>query len=190
MCKISWSNSKKRREEFPGTQFLAFNLNQPVDALVFRCLILVRRCHTSTAAAHTYTRIIHAYINADHNNIEDQRPNGLVGWTVTGLSLAGRLHSLSFCQWVSSRKSHTTRSGRRGHVQVAISTAPDLSGSGRVDMLTLPVAAARAAVATGATHMYLIRGSVGASFIFTHPPEDKKNNTVVPLTPHGPIAAA
>ena len=30
VCKISWSNSKKRREEFPGTQFLAFNLNQPV----------------------------------------------------------------------------------------------------------------------------------------------------------------
>ena len=30
MCKISWSNSKKRREEFPGTQFWAFNLNQPV----------------------------------------------------------------------------------------------------------------------------------------------------------------
>ena len=33
MCKISWSNSKKRREEFPGTQFLAFNLNQPVGGL-------------------------------------------------------------------------------------------------------------------------------------------------------------
>ena len=31
-----------------------------------------------------------------------------------------------------------------------ISTVPDLSGSGRVDMLTRPVAAARAAVATGA----------------------------------------
>ena len=46
-------------------------------------------------------------------------------------------------------------------------------------MLTSPVAAARAAVATGAwvtsKHMYLIRGSVGAlSFIFTHPPEDEK----------------
>ena len=34
--------------------------------------------------------------------------------------------------------------------RVAISTVPDLSGSGRVDMLTRPVAAARAAVATGA----------------------------------------
>ena len=30
VCKISWSNSKKRREKFPGTQFWAFNLNQPV----------------------------------------------------------------------------------------------------------------------------------------------------------------
>ena len=44
---------------------------------------------------------------------------------------------------------------------------PDLSGSGRVDMLTRPVAAARAAVATGAWvkskhDMYLIRGRVGA----------------------------
>ena len=44
---------------------------------------------------------------------------------------------------------------------------PDPSGSGRVDMLTSPVAAARAAVATGAWvkskhEMYLIRGSVGA----------------------------
>ena len=33
MCKISWSNSKKRREEFPGTQFWAFNLNQPVEVI-------------------------------------------------------------------------------------------------------------------------------------------------------------
>ena len=46
-------------------------------------------------------------------------------------------------------------------------------------MLTGPVAAARAVVATGAwvksKHMYLIRGGVGAwAFIFTHPPEDKK----------------
>ena len=53
---------------------------------------------------------------------------------------------------------------------------PDPSGSGRVDMLTSPVAAARAAVATGAWakskhDMYLMRGSV---FIFTHPPEDEK----------------
>ena len=63
----------------------------------------------------------------------------------------------------------------------ATGTVPDPSGSGRVDMLTSPVAAARAAVATGAWveskhDMYLIhtwkRGS--SSFIFTHPPEDKK----------------
>ena len=52
-------------------------------------------------------------------------------------------------------------------LRVAISTVPDLSGSGRVDMLTSPVAAARAAVATGVWvklkhDMYLIRGSVGA----------------------------
>ena len=52
-------------------------------------------------------------------------------------------------------------------LRVAISTVPDPSGSGRVDMLTNPVAAARAAVATGAWvkskhDMYLIRGSVGA----------------------------
>ena len=49
---------------------------------------------------------------------------------------------------------------------MAISTVSDPSGSGRVDMLTSPVAAARAAVATGASveskDMYLIRGSVGA----------------------------
>ena len=86
-----------------------------------------------------------------------------VGWTVTGPSLAGRLHSLVFCYWVSSRKSHTTR--RRGHLRVAISTVPDPLGAGRVDMLTSPVAAARAAAATGAwvtKHVYLIRGSVGA----------------------------
>ena len=88
-----------------------------------------------------------------------------VGWTVTGPSLAGRLHSLGICWWVSSRKSHTAR--RRGHLRVAISTVPDPLGSGRVDMLTSPVAGARAAVATGAWvkskhDMYLIRGSVGA----------------------------
>ena len=88
-----------------------------------------------------------------------------VGWTATGPSLAGRLRSLGFCQWVRSRKSHTTRI--RGHLRVAISTVPDPSGSGRVDMLTSPLAAARAAVATGAWvkskhDMYLIRGSVGA----------------------------
>ena len=56
---------------------------------------------------------------------------------------------------------------RRGHLRVAISTVSDPSGSGRVDMLTGPVAAARAVVATGAWvtskhEMYLIRGSVGA----------------------------
>ena len=88
-----------------------------------------------------------------------------VGWTVTGPSLAGRLYSLGFCLWVSSRKSNTSR--RRGHLPVAISTVPDPSGSGRIDMLTSPVAAARAAVATGAwvqskDDMYLKRGRVGA----------------------------
>ena len=50
---------------------------------------------------------------------------------------------------------------------MAISTVSDSSGSGRVDMLTGPVAAARAVVATGAWakskhDMYLIRESVGA----------------------------
>ena len=75
-------------------------------------------------------------------------------------------------------KSHTTR--RRGHLRVDIFTVSDPSGSGRVDMLTGPVAAARAVVATGgwvkSKHdMYLIRGSVGAqTFIFTHPPEENK----------------
>ena len=39
MCKISWSNSKKRREEFPGTQFWAFNLNQPVYTYVWYYMI-------------------------------------------------------------------------------------------------------------------------------------------------------
>ena len=52
---------------------------------------------------------------------------------------------------------------RRGRLRVAISTVSDPSGSGRVDMLTSPVAAARA-VATGAwaksKHIYLIRASV------------------------------
>ena len=33
---------------------------------------------------------------------------------------------------------------------MAVPTAPDLAGSGRVDMLTRPAAAARAVVATGA----------------------------------------
>ena len=50
---------------------------------------------------------------------------------------------------------------------MAISTVHDPSGTGRVDMLTGPVAAARAAVATGAwvkskQDMYLVRVSVGA----------------------------
>ena len=98
-----------------------------------------------------------------------------VGWTVTGPTLAGRLHRLGFCSWVSSRKSHTTR--RRGHLRVAISIVSDPSGSGRVDVLTSPVAAERAAVATEAWvkskhDMYLIRGF---RRVFTHPPEDKKN---------------
>ena len=52
----------------------------------------------------------------------------------------------------SSRKFHTTRRPPRLRgLRVADSTAPDLSGSGRVNMLTRPVAAARAAVATGAS---------------------------------------
>ena len=54
-------------------------------------------------------------------------------------------------------------------------------GSGRVDMLTSPVAAARAAVATGAwvksKHDVYFEVSDtwkcgSLSFIFTHPPED------------------
>ena len=50
---------------------------------------------------------------------------------------------------------------------MAISTVPDPSASGRVDMLTIPVAAARVAVATGARvkskHIYLIPGYVEVS---------------------------
>ena len=54
---------------------------------------------------------------------------------------------------------------------MATSTVSDPSGSGRVDMLTGPVAAARAVVATGAWvkskhDMYLISGSVGAEALF------------------------
>ena len=80
---------------------------------------------------------------------------------------------------MSSRKSHTTR--RRGRLRAAISTAPDLSGSGRVDMLTCPAAAARAAVATGASGeidtryvSYTRKWKCGSlSFTFTHPPRIK-----------------
>ena len=51
--------------------------------------------------------------------------------------------------------------------RMCCSAVPDPSGSGRVDVLTSPVAAARAAVATGAWvkskhDTYLIRRSVGA----------------------------
>ena len=62
--------------------------------------------------------------------------------------------------------------------------------AGRVDMLTSPVAAARAAVATGtwveSKHdMYLIHtwkcGS--SSFIFAHPPEDEKRKEKSYLVP-------
>ena len=76
-----------------------------------------------------------------HRGSEDQRSNALGG--PTGPRLVGRLHSLGFCSWVSSRKSETTR--RRGRIRVA----SDVSGSDRVDMFTRPVAAARAADATG-----------------------------------------
>ena len=44
---------------------------------------------------------------------------------------------------------HNTR--RRGNLRVAMPTASNLPGSGRVDMPTRPVAAAGAAVATGAS---------------------------------------
>ena len=57
---------------------------------------------------------------------------------------------------------------------MAISTVSDSSGSGRVDMFTGPVAAARAAVATGAWvkskhDMYLMRGSVGELKLYFYP---------------------
>ena len=65
---------------------------------------------------------------------------------------------------------------------MAISTVPDPSGSGRVDMLTSPVAAARAVVAAGAWvkskhDMYLITSDNVEVWelkllFFTHPPED------------------
>ena len=73
-------------------------------------------------------------------------------------------HSYSLIlRYGSMRKPHTAR--RRGPLRVAISSVSDASGSGRVDMLTGPEAAARAVVATGAwvksKHgMYMIRGSV------------------------------
>ena len=62
---------------------------------------------------------------------------------------------------------------------MAISTVPDPSGSGRVDMLTSTVAAARAAVETGAwvkskRHVSDTWKCGSLSFIFTHSPEDKK----------------
>ena len=93
------------------------------------------------------------------------RPNTSTGrvdrnWTESG----GKAPKPGFLLVGELAKVHTTR--RRGHLRVAISTVPGPSGSARVDMLTSPVAAARAAVATGAwvksKHMYLIRGSVGA----------------------------
>ena len=62
---------------------------------------------------------------------------------------------------------------------LAISTAPDLSGSGRVDMPTRPVAAARAAVATGASgsidtrDLFYTSKCGSLTFIFSHPPEDE-----------------
>ena len=61
----------------------------------------------------------------------------------------------------------TKKTNSRIYLRVVISTVSDPSGSGRVDMLTGPVAAARAVVATGAWaksehDMSLIRGSVGA----------------------------
>ena len=60
---------------------------------------------------------------------------------------------------------------------MVISTAPDLSGSSRVDMTTRPVAAGvllQRKLPASLSHKYLIRGSVG-----THPPESyitKKKN--------------
>ena len=65
-------------------------------------------------------------------------------------------------------------------LRLAISTAPDLSGSGRVDMLMRPVALARAAVASGASgetetrHVSDTWKCGSLDYIFTHPPEDGK----------------
>ena len=63
---------------------------------------------------------------------------------------------------------------------MAISTVSNPSGSDRVDMLTGPVAAARAVVATGAwvksKHVPDTWKCGSSRFIFTHPPEDKKSN--------------
>ena len=68
---------------------------------------------------------------------------------------------------------------------MAISTAPILSGSGRVDMLTRPVAAARAAVATGASG-YIDASDTwkcgSSSFTFIHPPEDKKTPNQIAIS--------
>ena len=64
--------------------------------------------------------------------------------------------------------------------RVAISTVSDPSGSGRVDMLTGPVAAARAVAAAAwvkskhdeTRHVSDTWKCGSLSFIFTHPPED------------------
>ena len=73
----------------------------------------------------------------------------IVTVTVTVIVSDSEDHSYSLIlRCGSMRKPHTTQ--RRGQLRVAISTVSDASGSGGVDMLTGPVAAARAVVATKA----------------------------------------
>ena len=85
-----------------------------------------------------------------------------VGWIVAGPSLAGRLHGLGFL--FVGELDQVPHYPETRTSPVGISTVPDPSASGRVDMLTSPVAAARAAVATEAWviskhDMYLIGGT-------------------------------
>ena len=61
MCKISWSNSKKRREEFPGTQFWAFNLNQPVPVGVS---VLVHGNESFFTVSHARTGRLHSLLGS------------------------------------------------------------------------------------------------------------------------------
>ena len=67
---------------------------------------------------------------------------------------------------------HRLDTRRRRHLQVAISTVPDISGSGQVNMLTRPIVSAQVLLQRErrvklTLDMYLTRGSVGAQALFS-----------------------
>ena len=128
--------------------FVQDTISMASEECLFSSTILRRRCDHSmvgpSPATHSYTSITMLRVNNSQQELLSCRffdhVSSNIYIRIRCCVTTAVLPPCPFSSTCVNPKSHTTR--RRGRLRVAISTAPDLSGSDRVDMLTRPVAAA------------------------------------------------